>query len=137
MQRPYSEAEIEAALKQMDAVLEIPEAVLEVVARAMYDHDEAQLLQEYGEKRTPIPWEKAPAFDQKYWREKAREALRAVRLVQAPVHLCDTCAQSMCRRRRDIEDACEDPLFPAKAIVVECAAYVADKRVEEIMAGAR
>ena len=98
--------------------MQITPEMIDAAARAMYER-RASLWTDIK----PPPWGTLPNTAHQEWREIARAGLQAAGAVAA-VHLCDTCAQSMCRRRRDIEDACEDPIFPARAAVVECGAYV-------------
>ena len=100
----------------------VTDEAVEAVARVIY------------ERKVGLSWWMAPEDLREEWRDIARAGLQAAGTI-AVVHLCATCAQSMCRRRRDIEDACEDPLLPARAVVVECKAYVAQEDVQEVAEG--
>lgn len=120
-------AVLEAGLERLRAAQGITDEIVEAAARAMYER-RAGLWTDIK----PPPWGTLPNIAHQEWREIARAGLKAAGTVTA-VHLCDTCAQSKCWTRRDIEHACEDSQFPAKAVVVECGAYVADKRVGEVL----
>lgn len=109
----------------------VTDEVVEAAARAIY---ERRCSLAWGVN--PPSWDTIPRDTRDEWRKIARAGLEAAGAV-AVVHLCDSCAQSMCRRRRDIEDACEDPLFPARAVVVECAAHVTKEDAREVVQGAQ
>lgn len=54
------------------------------------------------------------------------------------VDLCDTCLLAkMCERYRCVQDACIDPITPGKAVVVECAAYMAVPKEQEVLDSGR
>lgn len=121
---------------QTEAITDKPQGItdeaVEAAARAMYERQLDELSK--GRVAELLCWNDLLDVTRDWWRDKAHAGLRAAGVI-AVVHLCDTCLQSKCWTRRDIEHACEDSQFPARAVVVECAAYKPDKRVEEVLQG--
>lgn len=136
--KAFTKADLEAARRRLDAAQGITDEIVEIAARATWEQAQFENAARFGRKAKAsfVDWLKAPQSEKDIYLRRARVTLRAA-LPLAATHLCDTCAQSMCRRRRDVEDACEDPIFPGRAVIVECKAYVAHSKVQEVLERAR